>query len=209
MVMRMIRLVTCVMALLALGAPRVVAGDGRAPAAVVGQLHDSLLGVLQKAEDLGYQGRYEQLGPILADAYDLSFMAEKVVGRQWKRLGESDRQRWCQTFGELTRANYAARFKDYRGQTFETLGEEPAANETVLVRTRVRDPGGEDVDLTYRLYRGNGRWQVVDVYALGTVSELALRRSEYSAVLKRDGFDALLGSVNDKIAALAAGEVEE
>jgi hypothetical protein len=34
----------------------------------------------------------------------------------------------------------------------------------------------------------------------GTVSELALRRSEYSSVCKRDGFESLLSSLEEKIA---------
>ena len=48
----------------------------------------------------------------------------------------------------------------------------------------------------------NGDWRVVDVYLDGTVSELALRRSEYSSALKREGFDELVGSVETKIADL-------
>ena len=35
-------------------------------------------------------------------------------------------------------------------------------------------------------------WRIVDIYLNGTVSELALRRSEYSALIQREGFEALL-----------------
>jgi hypothetical protein len=35
------------------------------------------------------------------------------------------------------------------------------------------------------------------------VSELALRRSEYSSLIKREGFDSLLVALNEKIADLA------
>ena len=50
----------------------------------------------------------------------------------------------------------------------------------------------------------DGAWRVIDVYLNGTVSELALRRSEYSSALKRESLDWLIASIEDKIADLKA-----
>ena len=47
--------------------------------------------------------------------------------------------------------------------------------------------------------------RIIDVYMNGTVSEIALRRSEFSAVLERDGFDALLAELESKIASYRKG----
>jgi phospholipid transport system substrate-binding protein len=179
------------------------------PVRVVNRLHEALLGVLRQAEVLGYKGRLDRLAPALDDAFDMDFMAEKSLGREWTVLSEEQKKRWCATFKELTRANYAARFNRYSGQTFEMLAEEPAARETVLVRTKVVDPADENVSINYRLHETEAGWEIIDVYLKGTVSELALRRSEYTSVLKRDGFEALISAVDRKIADLAAGRVEE
>lgn len=173
--------------------------------AVVNQLQEALLGLLRDAERLGYEGRLERISPTVDQTFDLPFMAEKVVGRYWRTLTPEQQARWGETFGGMTKANYAGRFDRDTGQGFEILGEDPAANKTVMVRTRLLDPQGEDVDLTYRLREVGGRWRIVDIYLKGTVSELALRRSEYSSVLKRDGFDALVLSVNEMVNDLAAG----
>ena len=51
-------------------------------------------------------------------------------------------------------------------------------------------------------------WRISDVFLSGTVSELALRRSEYGALMRREGFDALLAAVRKKIAAAEAGTSE-
>ena len=48
-------------------------------------------------------------------------------------------------------------------------------------------------------------WRIVDVYLSGTVSELALRRSDYSGVLRSDGFEALQKAISVKIAEAEAG----
>lgn len=181
------------------------AADETPPARVVGTLDGALLAVLRQAEGLGYRGRFERLAPAVDAAFDLDFMAEKSLGRHWKTLGAADRRRWLPLFREFTIANYAGNFDRYGGQRFETLGEEPGESETVLVRTRLVNPGGEDVELGYRLHQADGRWRIVDVHLNGTVSELALRRSDYSSVLARDGFEALLTTIRGKIADLAAG----
>lgn len=181
------------------------AADESAPVDVVNRLHTSILGVLREAEDLGYQGRLERLTPALVAAFDLDFMARAAVGRHWKKLAEEDQKRWLDAFESLTCANYAGRFNRYSGQTFETLGDEPGAHETVVVRTRLVNPTDEDVDLIYRLHETDESWKIIDVYLKGTVSELALRRSEYSSVLRREGFTALIDAVNRRIADLAAG----
>jgi phospholipid transport system substrate-binding protein len=48
------------------------------------------------------------------------------------------------------------------------------------------------------------RWKIIDVYLDGTVSELALRRSEFSSIVKREDFDALIAAIDEKTAKLAS-----
>jgi len=172
---------------------------------VVEELHDALLGTMKQAEELGYRGRYQKLEPALTVAFDLHFMAEKSVGRHWKKLDEADRERWVALFGRVTVANYAGRFEGFSGQSFETIETVPAAHETWLVRTKLVNPEDEDVQLNYRLRENGKGWRIIDVYLNGTVSELALRRSEYSAILKREGFDKLLSVVEEKIGEFESG----
>ena len=195
-------------ALLALVAVGRVEAEGPAPPAVVEQLHAALLEALKSSATVAYQERFDTLKPAMDETFDLPFMAEKCVGRAWKTLEAEERTRWVSTFETFTVANYAGRFTGYSGQSFETLGAEPGARETMLVRTRLLNPGDENVELTYRLRETAEQWRIVDVYLNGTVSELALRRTEYSSVLKRDGFDQLVALLDEKIAELAAADAK-
>ena len=180
--------------------------DGKTPTRVIERFHAALLAVAREAESLGYEGRFRRLAPAVEEAFDLDYMAEKVVGGPWKRLAPTEQQRWRLTFGQFMKANYAGRFNRFSGQSFETLGNEPGAHGTAIVRTRLHNPAGEDVDLNYRLRTTPAGWRTIDIFLKGTVSELALRRSEYAAVLRREGFDALLKIVEGRIAELAAGK---
>ena len=195
--------ISCILAL-------VVAGSTTAetlshPAVpVVESLHGELLETMRKAETLGYRGRFDKLRAALGESFDLEFMARKAVGRSWKKFSEPERERWLDTFQRVTCANYAGRFTGYSGQSFETLGVDPASHETIMVRTRLIDPDGDNIDLNYRLLETPDGWRIIDVYLDGTVSELALRRSEYSSVIKRDGLDELVASIHRRVDELAA-----
>jgi len=169
------------------------------PVAVVETLHASLIAAMQDKE-LDFDGRYAMLAPVVEESFDLEFMGSKCVGRHWKTLSPDEQQAWLEKFKRLTTSTYASRFKSFNGERFETLGEEPGARDTQIVLTKLHVPGDEDVMLNYRLMKGPAGWQVIDIYLKGTVSELALRRSDYSVTLKRDGFDGLVAAIDEKIA---------
>jgi phospholipid transport system substrate-binding protein len=173
------------------------------PTNIVETLHVALLDVMKGADELGYQGRCDRLSPVLQNLYDIPFMAQKSVGRYWKTTSEEEREHLLETFAQFMAANYAGNFDGYSGQTFETLGEEQSTHGTMLVRTRLVEPDGEATQLNYRLRPVDGEWRIIDVYLNGTVSELALRRSEYSSLIQREGFDSLLVALNQKITTLS------
>jgi len=142
---------------------------------------------------------------VLSSVFDFDFMAEKSAGRYWNDFTPEQKQRWDDTFARLTIATYAGRFNRYSDQKFEDLGVETGDFDTVLVRTRLLQPADEDVQLNYRMRQSPGGWKIVDIYLNGTVSELALRRAEYGAVLQRDGFDKLVQQLEAKITAFQNG----
>ena len=182
--------------------------DQPAATAVIARLNATLLDTLQHAEQLGYQGRLDKIAPAIPQAFDVDFMAEKTVGKYWKTMSDADKTRWIALFREFTAANYAGNFDKYSGQRFEIAGEEASQNDTTVVHTTLIDPGGENTELNYRLHATPAGPRIIDVYLKGTVSELALRRSDYTSVLERDGVDGLLTTVRAKIADLAAGRAK-
>jgi phospholipid transport system substrate-binding protein len=201
------RIVLALVGMVVMGAGPVRA-ELSAPATVVHDLNATLLDVMKNAETLGYAGRRDKIAPAVDRAFDVPFMAEKVIGGHWAKISEADRTRWVALFREFLAANYAGRFNRYSGQSFEDLDEEPSAFEPVMVRTRLVNPGDETVGLNNRMHEIEPGWRIVDVVLKGTVSELALRRSDYTAVIDRSGFEALATYLREKISALEAGKGE-
>lgn len=188
--------------------PPAAGADAPDPQQAVDALHAALIDVMKRADELGYEGRYDVLEPVIARSYDQPYMAEKSSGRHWRKLDAGQREALVSVFSRFSIANYAGRFDGWSGQSFEVLSVEPSIQDTRIVRTKLVKPGDEDVQLDYRLHRsGEGEpWQIIDVYLNGTVSEIALRRSEYSSLIDREGFPALLAALESRIADLASGK---
>ena len=176
------------------------------PSQAIDALHASLLDVMKNAVALGYEGREQKLRAVIPHHFDIQRMARSALTEaQWKLANEETQRRYLDAFERFMVANYAGRFDGYSGQSFETLGEAPGPSNTMIVKSRLIDPTDKNIDLNYRMRQVNGEWKVVDVYLDGTVSELALRRSEFVSIVKRENLDALIVALDAKIAKLAAG----
>ena len=170
-------------------------------AKIIAAFNQSLLSLLESSGS--FAARYAIIEPAVKKTFDLEFMAAKVLGRGWKELTPEQQAQWLTSFTRLTASNYAGRFVGEKGPSFENRGEQAGTHDTVVVLTKLIDPNGEDVELNYRMRETPSGWKVIDCYMNGTVSEIALRRSEYGSVLRRNGFEALLSAVDEKSAALA------
>lgn len=176
------------------------ADDSRTPAEVVEGFHAALVDVMKNADTLGVKGRFDKLGPAMDEAFDFSTMIRVASTRRyWNDAGDEGRKRLLEVFRRLSIATYAAQFDGYSGQRFETAGERPGPQETILVATRIVDPDGSDVGLTYVVRKtDSGDWRIADVLLDDSISQLAVRRSEYSTILKASGVEGLIKELEGK-----------
>ena len=176
------------------------------PRAVAERLDAVLLEVMRNAKTLGYEGRYERLAPVLEQCFDFPFMARVSIGRYWRKMDEAQRARLVEAFSRLSIATFAARFDGYGGETFQVLGEEEQPRGVILVVNHLVKSDGEAIPINYLMREDNGQWRIVDVFLKAKYSELAIKRSEYTSVYKRDGFARLIEIMEAKIAGYAGGD---
>jgi phospholipid transport system substrate-binding protein len=167
------------------------------PSDVVRRFYGQLLDTMQHASTLGAKGRYQKLEPVVLASFDVPFMARLSIGPSWSKLSVEQKQRAAQAYGRYIAAVYATRFDAYSGERFEVLGEQQIKHGT-LVKTEIIKANGEPVSVNYVLHDNDTAWQIRDVYLSGAISELATRRSEFSAILRSSGIDALIASLNKK-----------
>lgn len=174
------------------------------PSATVARLNGVLLETMREADTLGYRGRVERLAPILEETFDFRLMAAISVGRYWRKLDPDEQARLVSAFAGMSIATFAARFNGYSGEHFEIVGEESGRRDTVLVRNRIVKSNGEAVPINFLLKREDRGWRAVDVYLDAKYSELAIKRSEYTSVIAKEGLDGLIRRIEAKKAELAS-----
>jgi phospholipid transport system substrate-binding protein len=175
------------------------------PTELIQRLNATFIGVMRDAATLGYQGRYDTLEPTLVATYDFPEMTRVSSGRYWRDLTEAQKQQLVETFTAYSLATYAARLNGFGGERFEVLGEDPAPADSVRVNNQIVQANGEPIRIDYLLRRHDDEWRIIDVYLKSSVSELAVRRSQFTSVLAKEGFDGLIAVLQAKIAALKKG----
>ena len=166
--------------------------------AVAIQFQDELISVMQQGEKLGFQGRYEKLETAIIESHDLTKIARIVVGKEWKKISAEQKSTLVNVFRRLSISAYAYNFKAYSGESFKFLSEDKTARGGMIIHTLFVLPDDKDVKFDYMLKKKGNEWRIINIIANG-VSDLALKRSEYTSVLKREGFDALIAKINEKI----------
>src|SRR5712692_647330 len=167
------------------------------PTDVVRQFYGQLLDTMQHASALGAKGRYQKLEPVVLSTFNVPFMARLSIGPSWAKLTPEQKRRAAIAYGRYVAAVYATRFDGYSGERFEVLGEQQIKHGT-LVKTQIVKSNGEPVSINYVMHDNDIAWQIRDAYLSGSISELATRRSEFSAILRASGIDALIDSLNKK-----------
>ena len=167
-----------------------------ASARPVQAFYDTLTETMKQAKQLGIQGRFNKLKPVVEQSFDIPAMTGLAVGPSWSTLSVPDRNALIQSFERMTVANYARNFDGYSGERFVVDPKPVARGDERLVQTRLEVPKGEPVPFIYRMHQADGSWKVVDIFLNGYVSELATRRSDFSATLASKGPRGLVKQID-------------
>ena len=166
---------------------------------VIEKYHQSLLTVMKQGDTLGTRGRFARLMPEFVEFFHFPLMTQIVAGPVWAKSEEAQRQQLIDTFARVSVATFAIRFDSYSDQAFEIIGEKTGPRAVTIVETEIRSTDSPPVKIVYVLKVVNERIGIVDVLLDGAISELALRRSEYRRVLKKEGIEGLIARLDKKV----------
>jgi phospholipid transport system substrate-binding protein len=159
---------------------------------------------MKQGEQLGFEGRYKKLEPVIHKAFDVATMCKIAMGGYWTTLSTDKKNAVLLAFDKYTVSTYASRFKSFKNQKFEVGATRQVPNGRVLVESKIVKSDGEPVELNYLFRKTAEGWQVMDVYLAGAISQLTQMRSEFSEPLQKGGVDALIQQLDDKVRQLQA-----
>jgi phospholipid transport system substrate-binding protein len=155
-----------------------------------------LVDIMKRGQQLGIEGRYNELKPITEAAFDLPGMTQLSVGPSWSTIAESDRKALIDAFERMTVASFAKNFGNFGGEKFVVSPEAKTRSSDKIVESKLLSSDGSTVPFNYRLHSVEGQWKIVDVYLNGTISQLALRRSDFSSTVAKAGPSGLVAKIN-------------
>lgn len=176
--------------------------DQRTPEQVVSNFNDTLLRVMKDAKQLGYQGRYAALETVMNESFDFAGMTRAAVGQLWFNLTPDQRTALIDAFRRYSIATYATQFDDYSGEQLQ-ITDRSEPGQGVLVGTTLTPAKGDSIKFGYLVHKVGSAWRVIDIYLDGTISQLAVRRSEFRSVLSRSGPEGLVQLLDEKAKRLA------
>ncbi len=161
-----------------------------------------VLPIMKQAKALGLQGRFKAFESLVARTFDLPAMTKFAVGPRWAGLSEGERSALTTAFAGYIAANYARNFDGFGGERFVVDPAPVPRGADVVVKSRIVPTSGAPTAIAYKLHASGAAWKVADVYYLGGISEMTLRRADFTAVLANGGAGALVKRLETQTAGL-------
>lgn len=180
-----------------LAQPSEQAQSDQLPQQVVAALQEALISAMQQGEKMSYVDRESFLAPVIEQTHDLEGIVRTTLGTHWSMLDKMQQQPMLEVFTQNSIATYADRFDQYDGERFEITEEQPLPRGRMLIRSQFTKADKGVISFDYVLHQHNGRWLIVNIVVDG-VSDLALKRAEYNAIMQQEGIQSLIDTLQHK-----------
>ncbi len=174
-------------------------------AAPIQALDQGLLAAMKAGKQTPFAQRFAALAPVIDRAFDLPVILQSSVGLRWSALPPADQQRLLEAFRKFTISSYVANFDQFGGETISIAPESRTIGQDQVVGTRLVS-GGETTPIDYVMRNGSNGWRAVDVLLNGSISQVAVNRSDWRALLA-SGAGPLIDSFQRRTATLSGGAI--
>lgn len=179
--------------------------DDRGPVAQIHVLINGLVRVMKAGAKTPFTQRFDMLAPVIDQTFDLQAILQQSVGLSWESLPPDQKEMLAQAFRSYTVASYVDSFNYFNNQKFEVSPETRAVGNEQVVTTRIIPLSGTTHELDYVMRKVGADWRVVDVLADGSISRVAVQRSDFRHLLGRGGAEALASNLKRKFTDLSDG----
>lgn len=132
---------------------------------------------------------------------DYNFAALKVLGKHFRTVPKEKIPEFIKVFRSYLITTYALALAYYNGQEVVFQPSRDVEDDsTVTVRAVVKEPGRPDINIAFKLRKSNktDEWKAYDMVAEG-ISLLSSKQSEFESILRQDGIQAVIDSMNNTI----------
>jgi phospholipid transport system substrate-binding protein len=181
------------------------AAESDPAAAPIATLDQALMTAMKNGSQ-PFQQRFQALAPAVDGAFNLQQILKTTVGLRWSAIPPDQQKALLSVFRAYTIANYAANFDSDSGDQLRILPETRTVGSDKVVETEIVPKSGDPIRMDYVMRQGDAGWQAIDVLETGTISQVAVQRSDIRTLLE-GGADKLIDSLKAKVEKLSGGSV--
>jgi phospholipid transport system substrate-binding protein len=145
--------------------------------------------------------RRERFRRLFVSSFDLPDIGRFVLARFWRTASPDQQQQFLKLFEDIEVLTWSQRFKDYNGESLQTLSTNIDADRGWVVDSQLVRVGQPAIPLQWKVHRAeDGSLKVVDIVVEG-VSMALTQRQDYASVLQNGGgkLDSLFPILHNKI----------
>lgn len=187
--------------------------DDEAPDALVKRVTDEVLTIVRADKDIQSGNSKKAIELVEAKVlphFNFNRMTALAVGKDWSKATPEQKKRLAKEFETLLVRTYSNALTAYKSQTivYKPLKAQPGDTD-VLVRTEIRQPGQQAVQLDYGVEKqDNNGWKVYDVIVAG-ISLVTNYRENFAQEVRNGGIDGLIASISAKNKQIDTAKVEK
>ena len=173
-----------------------VAQASEAPAAVVEETTNSVIGVLAQ-QGLGSDEKRRRVEEIVYAHVDFETLSRLVLARNWNRFSSEQQKEFVAEFKRHLSLTYGKRVDSYKNERVVVVGSRQETQGDWTVKTRIVRGGSDDILVDYRLRTKDDQWRIIDMIIEG-VSLVANFRSQFQDAMANGGPEHILGLLRQK-----------
>lgn len=165
--------------------------------AFASRLADDAITIIQNS-NLSKSGKQNKLEQLFSKSVDLQWVAKFVLGKHWRAATKQQRQDYLAYYETFVIRNFTGKLTDYSNQSYDIKQTRPDGEKgEYLITFEVQSPNEPPVYMDYRIRQNGNQYQIFDIIIEG-VSLITTQRSEFNAVVDRNGLDYLIAALEKR-----------
>ena len=196
------------------GCISIVVTFGGLSLATASEITDGLKSAIDKTIEIVVDPKYQTdktarraaMRKIIDGKFNYTEMGRRSLAKNWNNLSVQQRQEFVDLFSKLLENSYASKIESYRDEQI-IYRDEVVKGDYAMVKTRIKR-ADDKIDVDYKLKKSEGKWQIYD-FVIEKVSMIRNYRSQFSKIIKRDSYEALVAKLTKKLDDLGEGSSDK
>ncbi len=143
----------------------------------------------------------KKIAALFDEMLDYAALSEGSLGSEWAPRTDAEKAQFSDLLKQLVRKGYERNLKKIVNANIDYVAED-SEGDARMVKTKAKsktDAREEPIEIIFKLVEKGGTWRVQDIVTEG-VSLVSSYRSQFTKIVKKDGFPVLIQKMKDKLA---------